>query len=160
MTFIRTSFASELTTAPNAAPMMIPTARSTMFPRNANSLNSLRTPLIMRSPSQANGRDSCPTEGACKGFARSEERAGGDAELGLGGGAGHEVGGEHLLHPGAEGHGGAGPPVEAAEVGEGDGLAPEVPDPVGVLAVVHLGQQGDEVVQRHRGDDRALQSRW
>ena len=35
-----TSFTSEVTMAPNAAPMIRPTAMSTTFPRMANSLNS------------------------------------------------------------------------------------------------------------------------
>ncbi|MND00311.1 hypothetical protein D3C83_188720 [compost metagenome] len=49
------SATSEVTIAPNAAPMMRPTARSTTFPRIANSRNSLNKldPLYGPAPSSA-----------------------------------------------------------------------------------------------------------
>jgi hypothetical protein len=40
------SLTSELTTVPKAAPMMMPTARSSTLPLMANSLNSLRKPMV------------------------------------------------------------------------------------------------------------------
>ena len=45
---INTSLTSEVMIFPNAAPMMMPTAMSSTFPRMANSLNSFN---MIRSPS-------------------------------------------------------------------------------------------------------------
>src|SRR4051794_6329105 len=42
------SLTREVTTPPNAAPMITPTARSRTLPRIANSLNSLNTLLLLR----------------------------------------------------------------------------------------------------------------
>src|SRR3974390_2944208 len=43
------SLTSDVTMAPNATPMITPTARSTTFPRSANFLNSSSIPLIDQS---------------------------------------------------------------------------------------------------------------
>src|SRR5262252_4427180 len=48
---MRTSFTSELTTAPNAAPMTTATARSTAFPFSAKSRNSLSMASLLRAAS-------------------------------------------------------------------------------------------------------------
>src|SRR6516162_1833093 len=54
---MRTSLTKELTTLPKAAPTMIPTAMSSMFPRIANSLNSPRAPPPL--PNSALGLPKC-----------------------------------------------------------------------------------------------------
>ena len=52
-----TSSTSDLTMVPNAPPMMMPTAKSTTFPRMANALNSLN---ILRASLEVVGHDCHP----------------------------------------------------------------------------------------------------
>src|ERR1700692_3017729 len=64
---VNRSFTRAVTTAPNAAPITIPTARSTTFPRSKNALKSLaiRSPCLEVSPVRAGALRSQRIFAAC-----------------------------------------------------------------------------------------------